>query len=71
MPNIPSNAVCLFLINVFKLKVESVEKAWKNVQVNSTIANHTLCCEKNVHKVLIIYIWEACQGTVWFGQCRN
>ena len=35
-------------------------QAWKNVQVNSTIANYTLCSEKNVHKVLIIYLWKAC-----------
>ena len=38
------------------------------MHVNSTIENHTLCGEKNVHKVLIIYLWKACPGTIWFGQ---
>ena len=46
-------------------------KAAKDVHVNSTIANHTLCGEKNVHKVLIICLWKACPGTIWFGQWRN
>ena len=53
-------------IKVFTLKVEmSVEK---NVQVNSTIANHTLFGEKNVQNVLLIYLWKACSVTIWFGQ---
>ena len=30
-----------------------------------------LCSEKNVHKVLIIYLWKACPGTVWFSQWCN
>ena len=68
MPNIPSCAICLFLIKVLTLKVD---KAEKDVHVNSTIANHTLCGEKNVHKVLIIYLLKACPGTIWFGQLRN
>ena len=37
---------------------------WKDVQVNLTIANHTLCGERNVHKVLIIHLPKACPGTV-------
>ena len=41
------------------------------IYVNSTIANHTLCGEKNVHKVLIIYLWKACPGTIWFGPWHN
>ena len=35
----------------------------KDVHVNSTIANHTLCGKKNVHKVLIIYLWKARPGS--------
>ena len=55
-----------FFIKVYTLKVEmSVEK---NVQVNSTIANHTLLGEKNVQNVLLIYLWKACSVTIWFGQ---
>ena len=38
------------------------------MHVNSTIANHTLCGKKNVHKVLIIYLLKARPDTVWFGE---
>ena len=54
------------LIKVLTLKVNilSVER----LHENSTIANHTLCGEKNVHKVLIICLRKARPGTIWFGQ---
>ena len=51
--------------------IEGRYKRRKMYDVNSTIANHTLCGEKNVHKVLIIYLLKACPGTIWFGQLRN
>ena len=69
MPNIPSCAICLFLIKVLTLKVDiSGERCTCKFD---NIANHTLCGEKNVHKVLIIYLLKACPGTIWFGQLRN
>ena len=56
MPIITRYALCMFLIKVLTLKVDiSVE----DEHVNSTIANHTLYGNKNVHKVLIIYLWKA------------
>ena len=64
MPNIPSCAICLFLIKVLTLKVDiSGERC--------TCKFETSCGEKNVHKVLIIYLLKACPGTIWFGQLRN
>ena len=65
MPIIPSYTLCMFLVKVLTLKVDI---SGKDVLVNSTIANHTLCGKKNVHKVLIIYLWKARPGTIWFGQ---
>ena len=44
------------------------EDRYKRVDVHSTIANHTLCGKKNVHKVLIFYLWNVRPGTIWFGQ---
>ena len=69
MPNIPSYAICLFLIKVLTFNVDI--PVGKDVHVNSTIANHTLSGEKNVHKVLIICLLKACPGIIWFGQWRN
>ena len=53
-------ALLLYLISLvmqYACFDKSVDiEAWKNIQVNSTIANHTLCSENNVHKILIIYL---------------
>ena len=61
--------VC-FLIKVLTLKVDiSGERC--TCKFDNDGENHTLCDEKNVHKVLIIYFLKACPGTIWFGQWRD
>ena len=68
MPDIPSYALCMFLIKVLTLKADiSVERC--TCKFNNS--ESYFCGEKNVHKVLIIYFWKARPGTIWFGQWRN
>ena len=67
MPNIPRCAICLFLIKVLTLKVDiSGERCTCKFDNSESYFG-----EKNVHKVLIIYLLKACPGTIWFGQLRN
>ena len=44
--------------------IEGRYKRGKMYMQNSTIANHTVCGKKNVHKVLIIYLLKARPDTV-------
>ena len=69
MPNISSYAICLFLIKFLTLKVDISGEICTFKFDNSE--SYFVCGEKNVHKVLIIYLLKACPGTILFGKWRK